>query len=201
MNSLIYVFDEHLLQLLISLLVVGAYFLLQKFLLPKIEAFIASSNLEHASLTKAVYIFRVLYGLVALAFVLFVWGFDFNWLLAISSGILTITGVALFANWSVLSNITAFVILLIHENFKRGNFIRIVDADNYVEGVIAEINIFNTILNTAQGETISYPNNLIIARPCIINPKNHYNTVGKIQEFILAKPAAGIEAAKLDKPQ
>ena len=38
------------------------------------------------------------YGVVSLALILFIWGFDFQWLLAVSSGIIALTGVALFVD-------------------------------------------------------------------------------------------------------
>jgi small-conductance mechanosensitive channel len=126
----------------------------------------------------------LLYGVVSFSIILFIWGFDFQWLLAVSSGLITLTGVALFASWSILSNITAFFILLAHESYKRGNFIRIIEADNYVEGTISEINLFNTRLITENMESIIYPNNLLIARPTIINPNVRFTTIGKIQEFL-----------------
>ena len=154
---------------------------------PKLEAYVAEGELHNDALIRAITAFRLLYGLFSLSIILFIWGLDFQWLLAVSSGLITLTGVALFASWSILSNITAFFILLAHESYKRGNFIRIIEGDNYVEGVISEINLFNTRLITENREFIIYPNNLLIARPTIINPKMRFTTIGKIQEFLAPK--------------
>lgn len=114
---------------------------------------------------------------------LFIWGFNFKILFAFSTGLIAITGVALFANWSILSNITSFFILLIHTSYKSGNFIRIIDTDNYLEGKILEIKLFNTKLLSDDGEIIIYPNNLLITRPIIVNPVNRHSTIGKINIF------------------
>lgn len=162
----------------------GIYYILQKNVIPKLESFVSRGELKNDVLKKAVVVFRLLYGVLSLAIILLIWGFDFNWLLAVSSGIITLTGVALFANWSILSNITAFFLLLAHDSYKCGNFIRIIEGDNYVEGTISEINLFNTQLITENREYIIYPNNLLIARPTIINPKYKYTSIGKIQEFL-----------------
>lgn len=172
------------LQLGLSLLIIILYFILHRTVIPRLEEYVEKGALTSAVLGKAVNVFRLLSGIVSLSVILFIWGFDFKWLLAVSSGIIAITGVALFASWSILSNITAFFILLVHDSYKRGNFIRIIEADNYVEGVISEINLFNTRLVTEHGEHIIYPNNLLIARPTIINPKKKYTSIGKIQEFL-----------------
>ena len=175
--------SKYAIQLFLSVVVLLLYFFLHGIVIPKLESYVEKGALKSVALKKAINVFRLLYGVVSLSLVLFIWGFDFQWLLAMSSGLIALTGVALFANWSILSNITAFFILLAHASFKRGNFIRIFEADNYVEGVISEINVFNTRLITENREYIIYPNNLLIARPLIVNPKNRYASIGKIQEF------------------
>lgn len=183
-TALLNIFQNYAIQILLSLLIVVLYFFLHGKVLPRLETYVANGELKNAALTKAVNIFRLLYGVISLAIILFIWGFNFKWLLAVSSGIIALTGVAMFASWSIISNITAFFILLAHQSYKRGNFIRIIDADNYIEGTIADINLFNTLLITDNREYIIYPNNLLIARPTVINPKNRYTKVGKIQEFL-----------------
>lgn len=175
---------------ILSLLVIILYYIIQRKVIPKFENYVDQGGLHNDALKKAVSTFRLLYGVVSFSIILFIWGFDFQWLLAVSSGLITLTGVALFASWSLLSNITAFFILLAHESYKRGNFIRIIEADNYVEGTISEINLFNTRLITENKESIIYPNNLLIARPTIINPKIRFTTIGKIQEFLAIKKPA-----------
>ena len=100
----------------------------------------------------------------------------------LSTSILTLTGVALFASWSLLSNVTSYFILLFHNAFRRGNFVRIVDGDNYMEGYIADVNLFNTRIVTEDRETVIYPNNLVLTRPCIINPRNRWKVIGKVTD-------------------
>lgn len=168
---------------ILSLFILLLYVVLQRMAIPRLEAMVEQGALKNKVLKQSIAVFRLLNGVVVLALILFIWGFDFQWLLAASSGIIALTGVALFASWSILSNITAFFILLAHQSYKRGTFIRILEADNYVEGVISDINLFNTRLISDNREYIIYPNNLLIARPTIINPKIHYLTVGKTQEF------------------
>lgn len=168
---------------ILSLFILLLYVVLQRMAIPRLEAMVEQGALKNKVLKQSIAVFRLLNGVVVLALILFIWGFDFQWLLAASSGIIALTGVALFASWSILSNITAFFILLAHQSYKRGTFIRILEADNYVEGVISDINLFNTRLISDNREYIIYPNNLLIARPTIINPKIHYSTVGKTQEF------------------
>ena len=182
--------QQNSLQLSLTVALLILYIMIQRLVIPRLAIYVEQSELQDNVLYKAISVFRLLYGVITLALILFIWGFDFKWLLAASTGLIALTGVALFASWSILSNITAFFILVIHKSYKRGNFIRVIEADNYVEGFISEINLFNTRLVSEQREYIIYPNNLLIARPTIINPKSRYTTVGKIQEFLNAQNEA-----------
>lgn len=175
--------NQYAIQLILSTLVIILYVILHGIVIPKLELYVEKGSLKSGVLKKAIAIFRLLYGILSFSIILFIWGFDFKWLLAVSSGLITLTGVALFASWSILSNITAFFILLAHDSFKRGNFIRIIEGDTYIEGVISEINVFNTRLITESREYVIYPNNLLIARPTIVNPKFRYTSIGKVQDL------------------
>lgn len=147
---------------------------------PRIRAQAEQGRLKDDSITKALSALNLILVLTAIAIIFIVWGFDFRGLLTLSASILAVTGVALFAGWSILSNVTAFFILLGHTSFRRGNFVRIIDADNYIEGYISEINLFSTKLVSEGREFIYYPNNLLLSRPSIINPRNRLDTFGKL---------------------
>lgn len=174
-------------RLVISLLILCAYLVIRRLIIPKLQKLIERDRLKNKTLKDAVFSLNLFIGVLAFLFILFTWGFNFRELLALSTGLVAITGVALFANWSILSNITAFFILVAHQSYQRGNYIRIIDMDNYIEGYISEINLFNTRLIGENREVITYPNNLLIARPVIINPRTRHVITGKIQD--LSQPA------------
>ena len=165
-----------------TLVMLLVYVLVTKWTLPRIEKKIDESNLKSPEVLRAYHIIRLVVGILTLAVILIAWGIDFSGLLVISTSLITLTGVAFFASWSLLSNITAYFLLLFQTSFRRGNFIRVLDADNYVEGFITEINLFNTKLITEDREIIVYPNNLILTRPSIINPRAKWKTVGKFTD-------------------
>ena len=176
-------FTSYQTHLIASLLVIGLYFLLTRLILPKIEKGVDQGRFKPASLNKAHHTIRWIGAFVTIAALLLIWGIDFSGLLLISTTVITLTGVALFANWSILSNITAFFVLLMHQSYRRGNFIRVIESDNYIEGYISEINLFNSTLVTEDREIIVYPNNLLLGRPTIINPRKRFSVVGKITDF------------------
>lgn len=137
---------------------------------------------------------RIITGVLALAALFFVWGIDVEGLLLLATSVVTLTGVALFAQWSILSNITAYFILLVQDGFKRGNFVRIVELDNYIEGTVADIGPFNTRLVTEDRVMVLIPNNAMLTRTVFINPRNRYAVAGK-----LPAPAASCEETAPDK--
>jgi small-conductance mechanosensitive channel len=96
--------------------------------------------------------------------VFIIWGVETRQLFITISSVLTVIGVALFAQWSILSNITAGIILLFSFPFKIGDVIRIHDKDFPIEAEIEDIRAFHTYLKTAAGEMITYPNNLLLQK-------------------------------------
>lgn len=166
--------------LLLTALTFIFYIFFRRLARPRIREQAEQGRLKDNSISKAFSAINIILLVAAIAVICVIWGFDFKGLLTLSASILAVTGVALFASWSVLSNITSFFILLGHTSFRRGNFIRIVEGDNYVEGYISEINLFNTKLISEGREIIIYPNNLILSRPTLVNPRNRLDTIGKL---------------------
>ena len=101
---------------------------------------------------------------LALIGVIVIWGVQADMIFTTLSAVITVVGVALFAQWSILSNITAGIILLFSFPFKIGDTIRIYDKDFPVEGEIEDIRAFHTLLKTKDGERLSYPNNLLLQK-------------------------------------
>lgn len=80
------------------------------------------------------------------------------------SSTFAVVGVALFANWSILSNITASFILYFTYPYKIGDRVRVHDKDLPVTAIISDIKGFYTLLITDEGEIITYPNNLLLQK-------------------------------------
>ncbi len=86
-----------------------------------------------------------------------------NLAIAISS-VLAFVGVAMFAQWSMVSSLTAGVIMFFSAPFHVGNSIRIIDKDCPLEAVIEHIGAFYTHLRTPEGELVTIPNNLFLQK-------------------------------------
>ncbi|MFT6959601.1 MAG: small-conductance mechanosensitive channel, partial [Polaribacter sp.] len=83
-------------------------------------------------------IITILIYITVIVIVSFIWGVDEKQLLIYISSFLTILGIAFFAQWSILSNITAGVILFLNYPVKIGDSITILEKDspNNINGEI-----------------------------------------------------------------
>ncbi|MEE4279488.1 MAG: mechanosensitive ion channel domain-containing protein [Halieaceae bacterium] len=165
---------------LIALGTLLAWLLIDRVTKTFVEQRADDSRLRERETKTAVRTFRAITLLVSGSIIALAIGIDFRGLLLLGTSVLTLTGVALFANWSVLSNITSFFILLVQSDIKRGNFVRVVEADNYLEGYIAHIGTFHTRLITEDRQTILLPNNLMLARAVMVNPRTRLSGMGKL---------------------
>lgn len=102
--------------------------------------------------------------IIAVIFIISIWGIDPSKLGIFLSTILTVIGVAFFANWSILSNITASVLLFFTHPLKIGDKIRIIDKDNPVTGIVEDITFFFMHITTDSKQKITIPNNIILQK-------------------------------------
>lgn len=100
----------------------------------------------------------------------FIWDFSFK---GVFASFFAVAGVALFASWSMLSNMTASVILFFNAPFKIGSSIKILDGDDSVEGKVKDITFFAIIIEDADKNIVSYPNNVAIQK-AIIQKREHH---------------------------
>ena len=149
----------------ISTLVVLLIFLILRYFSAKGIRRYAKSNhsLEHRTNLVIKYV-NILLTIVALVIVIVIWGVKKDQLFLFTSSFFTIVGVAAFAQWSLLSNITAGIILFFSFPFKIGDHIKILDKDFPISGEIIDIKAFYILLKTDENETVTYPNNLLIQK-------------------------------------
>ena len=109
------------------------------------------------------YIDYFIYALAILTIVS-IWGIKTEQLFLFVTSVLTVIGVAFFAQWSILSNITAGIIVFFSSPFRIGDTIKILDKDFPIEAKIIDIKSFYTLLKTAEGQEITLPNNLLLQK-------------------------------------
>ncbi|WP_324027619.1 mechanosensitive ion channel [Maribacter sp. BPC-D8] len=113
--------------------------------------------------------------IIAVVVLTLVWSVNYRDLGVMLSSVFAVIGVALFAQWSILSNITAGVIIFFSFPFKIGNTIRILDKElldpnntDLDKFVIEDIRAFHLHLRRSNGEILTYPNNLVLQKGVIL---------------------------------
>ena len=167
-------------RLLLSLLVLALYVFISRRLLPLLEQKVRKSDSKRQAIASVLRGLRLTSWLIALVILFMIWGADVSGILLVSTSLITLTGVALFANWSIISNVTAYWILIFDLNYQTGIRIRVLDGDNFIEGQIEDIGLFQTRIKTADGGLVLYPNNLLLTRPTLINPTEAPAGIGKV---------------------
>jgi small-conductance mechanosensitive channel len=129
-----------------------------------VRRFAKSSHIiEHRTNLVIKYI-HLLITIMAIIALIIIWGVQTKDIIITVSSITTVVGVAMFAQWSILSNITSGIILFFSVPFKIGDVIRIHDKDFPIEAEIEDIGAFHVSLKTEDGEMVIYPNNLLFQK-------------------------------------
>ena len=104
-----------------------------------------------------------------------IWGVKQSELAVFVGSILTIVGVAFFAQWSLLSNITSSIFLFFGHSIKIGDSITIMETKDYeIRGEILNIGLFFTKIKLIDSDDeITLPNNIFITK-----------TIRKVNSFV-----------------
>ena len=166
-------------QIVYTLITLIALWVFQ-FILKKAAERVGHKSEIHITRTKLMFKYiNILISLIAAFLLALAWGVGVGDLALLFSSVFAVIGVALFAIWSILSNITAGVILFFSFPYKIGSRIRIHDKDLPVEAVIEDIRAFHLHLRTMEGELITYPNNLILQKAVSLVEKEYSSDEGK----------------------
>ncbi len=101
---------------------------------------------------------------VVLLLLIIIWGIDRREFQVLVSSIFAVMGVALFAQWSVLSNITSGLIMFFNFPYRIGDRIRILDLEFAQEATIEDITAFYIRMRMDGGEMLTYPNNIVLQK-------------------------------------
>ncbi len=156
-----------LLQISISIMLFFGFGIVKKIIVALVRR---SAHRLKIDAGRSVYVLKTLsMGLVIVWCVLFaiVWGINFRGLMIVTTSFFAVLGVALFASWSVLSNITAGLIMFFSFPYRIHDRIRIIDGEHSITGVIFDMSLFHIELKTETGERVYYPNNVAIQKPIV----------------------------------
>ena len=119
---------------------------------------------------KAVHLLSFLTAIILLSAI---WGLKQNEIAVFVGTILTALGIAFFAQWSLLSNITSSLLLFFNHPVKIGDTIKVLDKDYPFEGEVSDLTYFFVHLKTESGEIITIPNSLLLQKSVSVIEKNN----------------------------
>ena len=103
-------------------------------------------QITRISLIKRILEFNLI--VVLGAFVLLVWGVEQSKLVFFFTSLLTVLGIAFFAQWSIISNITSSIIIFFNHPVKIGDYIQVLDKEFEIKGNVLDIGLFFLIIET-----------------------------------------------------
>lgn len=104
--------------------------------------------------------------IVCFIILLIIWGVKQSELAVFVGSVLTVVGVAMFAQWSILSNITSSIVIFFNHSVKIGDSIGIMETKDYeIRGEVMNIGLFFVTLQVEDtGEEVTLPNNVFIQK-------------------------------------
>lgn len=156
---------EEIVKIIISVVFIFIIYPLARYVARKIINNVSQRNLYDANRTKMIK--KTIYAMIMfLIFILLVglWGVDTKNLIVALSSVFAVIGVAFFAQWSILSNITAGIVIYFSLPLKIGDRIKIIDKEFSSELIVDDIKTFYLSMHSDEGERIIYPNNLLLQK-------------------------------------
>jgi small-conductance mechanosensitive channel len=96
-----------------------------------------------------------------------IWNINKEGLVVFITSIITVMGVAFFAQWSILSNITASLILFFNHPLKIGETVQILDKEFDIEGELIDISFFFMYIKTKENHLVTIPTSVVLAKTIV----------------------------------
>ncbi|MDH5413544.1 MAG: mechanosensitive ion channel family protein [Flavobacteriaceae bacterium] len=167
-------YNSEILQTVFLLIILISLILIVKQLITKFT-FIRSIDINRRKIILNLS-YLILY-LIAAPIIAAIWGVELRQFVIFISSILAVLGVGFFAQWSLLSNLTASVILFFSHPLRIGDRIRVLDKDFNWVGRVTNITGFYLFMKTDAGENITLPNSLVVQKGIQILEDEEINNI------------------------
>lgn len=161
--------DSYKIQIIESLIVLVAYgvlYYVNHSLVSKVFQSVARIDTGQRKVYRKVV--NLFMSIVLVVILSAIWGVDQNEIALFVSSVLTVMGIAFFAQWSILSNITASLILFFNHPLKIGDTIKVLDKEYPFEGEIIDLTYFFVYVKISSTETLTIPNNVLLQKAIVV---------------------------------
>lgn len=115
----------------------------------------SKSEMRISRMTRVV---SVIINLTTIIILSIVWGVKPENVIIVFSSLFTIIGVAIFAQWSILSNITASMVIYFSMPFRIGDEIEIIDKEHPIKATVENVLTFTIHLRKDDGNLVVMSN-------------------------------------------
>jgi hypothetical protein len=149
-------------QLIETAVCVGGFLLIRSLGRHLIRNAVVRSAFKAKEEKEVMRLLNLLIVLVAGILLTAIWGVKQSEILIFATSVITVLGVAFFAEMSILSNITACLVLFFQHPIKIGDTIKVLDPANPIEGELIDITYFFVFIRTPVGSTVTLPNSMLL---------------------------------------
>ncbi|MDO5968215.1 mechanosensitive ion channel [Flavivirga aquimarina] len=168
-------FSLHQDKIINSTIVLVVFFVLQLIIGIIVRAIGKSKKIFTSRAKIVARYFSVSLFLITLLIIAFIFGVNIDDLVVVFSSVFAVIGLALFASWSILSNVTSGIILFFSFPYKIGDKIKIHDKELEITAIIEDIRSFQIHLRTDNGNLVTYPNNMLLQKAVTLIEKDAFD--------------------------
>lgn len=144
-----------------------------------INNFLKKTKIERGRRKMAIRAVQLFTTIATITIITGIWGFKQNQIALFAGSILTALGIAFFAQWSLLSNITSSILIFFNHPVKIGNRIKVLHKDYNFEGEVTDMNYLFVYLKTEKDEIITIPNSHFFINSFSVSEQNIDNKIEK----------------------
>ena len=124
------------------------------------------NDLKRKKITmRIINLFSLIFIVIGLAAI---WNIDRSQLMVFITSLITVLGIAFFAQWSILSNITSSLILFFNHPVKIGQRIRVLEREYEIEGKLIDISFYFLYIKTDADELVTIPTSVALQKTMVI---------------------------------
>lgn len=160
-------FDKRWVEVVLTIILSISFFLIKEIVRGFVKRHAKKYGFEDARTKYILKSFSIGIFILLLVSLFAVWNVETKSLYVYFGSFFTVAGVALFAQWSIISNVTASVVMFFTFPVKIGSKITIMDKDDSVTGIVYDITFFTIQLKTKEGNIVYFPTNVAIQKAMV----------------------------------
>ena len=159
-------------QIIETLIVIVVYALVYYFIKTIVNNSLKHTHLQRGRRKMIIKVLNLLSFITSTIVLSAIWGLNQSEIAVFVGTVITALGIAFFAQWSLLSNITSSLLLFFNHPLKIGDTLKVLDKDYPFEGEVTDLTYFFIHLKTNEGEIITVPNSLVLQKSISIIEKH-----------------------------